>query len=215
MGEARRRRAAAALPGASAPSPASGTGQEASATPRTALVRRVLSAWPRGASRRALGGLHGPAHRLRVWHNAMLLTAATPGADAEVAELFALIHDSRRVSDGDDPEHGTRAAIFAVQLAAEGWLRLDISRLELLRAACEQHEMGDITADPTIGCCWDADRLELSRLGVRPNPALLSTNAALNEGVLALAWERGMSWTAEPGLAAAWGLDPKALARRW
>ena len=41
-----------------------------------------------------------------------------------------------------------------------------------------EHTDGTISDDPTIGCCWDADRLDLPRVGMQPDPALLSTEAA-------------------------------------
>jgi hypothetical protein len=35
-----------------------------------------------------------------------------------------------------------------------------------------------VSADGTIGTCWDADRLDLPRVGIWPSAALLSTDAA-------------------------------------
>ena len=58
------------------------------------------------------GGIHGVAHWARVTENGLRLAGET-GADVEVVRLFALLHDSRRISDGIDPEHGPRAAEFA------------------------------------------------------------------------------------------------------
>ncbi|MDP9256978.1 MAG: hypothetical protein M3Q31_10540, partial [Actinomycetota bacterium] len=43
---------------------------------------------------------------------------------------------------------------------------------------CTHHTEGRTTNDPTVGCCWDADRLDLRRLGVRPRARFLSTEAA-------------------------------------
>lgn len=37
------------------------------------------------------------------------------------------------------------------------------------------HDKGETTTDPTIGCCWDADRLDLGRVGKKPDPAYMST----------------------------------------
>jgi uncharacterized protein len=34
-----------------------------------------------------------------------------------------------------------------------------------------------VSADVLIGMCWDADRLDLTRIGVTPDPALMSTPA--------------------------------------
>ncbi|MCA9794566.1 MAG: hypothetical protein KC910_22315, partial [Candidatus Eremiobacteraeota bacterium] len=37
------------------------------------------------------------------------------------------------------------------------------------------HEKGRVSQDPTIGACWDADRLDLDRVGKAPDPDLMST----------------------------------------
>ena len=55
---------------------------------------------------------------------------------------------------------------------------LEQNRLDLLAAACDDHADGVVSAEPTIGACWDADRLDLPRVGIRPDPMLLSTDAA-------------------------------------
>ena len=39
-----------------------------------------------------------------------------------------------------------------------------------------------MTSDPTVGACWDADRLDLPRVWITPDPALLST-ARAHEGL--------------------------------
>ena len=155
------------------------------AAPITApLFARVMAGY-----RLDLSGIHGPAHWRRVRANGLALAALTNGADATVVELFALLHDSRRLNDDEDPEHGPRAAALARTLAA--MLPLDIARLDLLAEACARHTEGDTTADPTIGCCWDADRLELARLRIRPNSRYLSTPAARDPTLQLTAWTQG------------------------
>ena len=59
------------------------------------------------------------------------------------------------------------------------------AQLELLQHACFEHTNGQVSSDPTVGACWDADRLDLPRVGVTPNPALFSTERA-HEGPPAL-----------------------------
>jgi hypothetical protein len=81
-----------------------------------------------------------------------------------------------RHNDGHDPEHGNRGAALAREMRGVMDLRED--QLEALVAACREHTSGGIATDPTIGPCWDADRLDLVRLGVAPDPAFLSTDAA-------------------------------------
>jgi uncharacterized protein len=144
-----------------------------------------------GGYRLKLSGIHGPAHWRRVRAHGLALAARTQGADALVVELFALLHDSRRLNDDHDPEHGPRAAALARELAAAALLALDAARLDLLAEACARHTDGDTTAEPTIGCCWDADRLELARLHIRPNARFLSTEAALDPALQQAAWTHG------------------------
>jgi uncharacterized protein len=45
--------------------------------------------------------------------------------------------------------------------------------------------MGQVADDPTIGACWDADRLNLWRVGKTPDPRLLSTAAARDPDLIA------------------------------
>ena len=51
----------------------------------------------------------------------------------------------------------------------------------LLGFACEEHTNGGVGRDLTVGVCWDADRLNLWRVGIQPDPRLLSTEAARSE----------------------------------
>jgi uncharacterized protein len=173
-----------------------------------ALTRRVLKSY-----KLELNGLHGPGHWLRVRENGIALASRTVEADAELVELFALLHDSKREDDGRDRYHGERAAEFVRALHAEGDLGLSADRLEILAAACAGHHHPQVSADPTIGCCWDADRLELARLQYPPDPDLLSTAAALDAGIQRWAWERGEGWFLDAAGAQRWALDVRALER--
>ena len=121
---------------------------------------------------------HGPNHWLQVEKNAIMLGEHTPGCDIEVARRFALLHDCRRQNEGKDPEHGARAAAFAQELHDRGMLGLDPRQLATLKYAMTHHNGGQVSDDPTIGVCWDADRLDLPRVGTSPDAALLSTRYA-------------------------------------
>ncbi|HWG56134.1 MAG TPA: hypothetical protein VNT58_06385 [Gaiellaceae bacterium] len=123
--------------------------------------------------------IHGERHWRTVGANGLWLATRTPAADPVVVFLFALLHDTMRLNDSYDPEHGRRAAAFAAELEAEGLLGLDEGRLSVLEEACRLHADGLTTEDPTVAACWDADRLDLPRVGIRPRPGLLSTRAAL------------------------------------
>ena len=122
--------------------------------------------------------IHGEYHWRTVGANGLWLAEPLDGADTLVIFLFALLHDSMRENDGRDPQHGPRAAVFAGELHAEGLLPVTPPQLELLQHACHEHTNGFISTDPTVGCCWDADRLDLPRVWITPDPALLSTARA-------------------------------------
>jgi uncharacterized protein len=139
-------------------------------------------------------GLHGFPHWVRVRENGLRLAEIT-GADPAVVELFALFHDSRRHNDGWDPGHGARAAEFVETLNGNHF-DLSVPRLELLKVACTLHSDGLVEGDITVQTCWDADRLDLGRIGTLPRPRLLCTEAARRPEILDWAWLRS---TAEPG----------------
>lgn len=122
--------------------------------------------------------IHGPAHWAGVAAAGLILLDSTPDADPLVVLLFALFHDSMRRSDGHDPEHGKRGAKLARTMRDAGDFELEEARLLKLEEACISHDKGGTSMDPTIGVCWDADRLNLWRVGTKPKPALLSTPAA-------------------------------------
>ncbi len=120
-------------------------------------------------------GVHGVRHWARVRRNGLWL-AETTGADTVVVELFAFLHDSCRLNEHQDLEHGPRAALFVEEL--QPLLRLSDKRLELLVAACRDHTVIQFSDDPTIATCWDADRLDLWRVGIDPDPARMNTPQA-------------------------------------
>jgi uncharacterized protein len=117
--------------------------------------------------------VHGPDHWRRVERNGCILAART-GAIVPVVRLFALFHDSRRENDGYDSDHGRRGAEFAAKVRGS-WFQLPDDQFELLRYACVWHTDGHHHEDPTIGTCWDADRLDLGRVGMIPDPSYMST----------------------------------------
>ena len=135
-------------------------------------------------------GIHGLPHWSRVRLNGLLLAEAT-GARRDVVKLFALLHDSRRLNDGHDPLHGARAAEFAQSLVGSVF-DLDPHDLDLLLAACRGHSDGLTVGDVTILTCWDADRLDLGRIGIKPDPARLCTEAAREPAMLEGAYARSL-----------------------
>jgi len=148
----------------------------------TDLVEVTLSRAWRSDSR-----LHGDDHWRCVAATGLALAPGVGDADRTLVFCFGLLHDTRRETDSFDPEHGSRAASFAVTLRDEGALALDDNRFERLAEALVDHSNGLVSADPTIGLCWDADRLHLPRVGIHPVRALVSTEAAWGEAPAAVA----------------------------
>lgn len=133
--------------------------------------------------------IHGPAHWDRVLENALRIREET-NADLRVLELFALFHDSLRENDIIDPGHGVRGAEYARKLRAEGWFELDDKLFDLLVAACVGHTDGGTEGHPAVITCWDADRLDLWRCGIRPDPSRMCTATAKEKEVIEWAMER-------------------------
>jgi uncharacterized protein len=117
--------------------------------------------------------IHGPDHWLRVERNACVLASRT-GARVPVVRLFALFHDSQRENDWTDPMHGARGAELAEDLRGSQY-DLSDEDFDLLHYACTWHTDERFHDDPTIGTCWDADRLDLGRAGSTPDPQYMST----------------------------------------
>ena len=128
---------------------------------------------------------HGEQHWKAVAWAGLGLAAQVERCDAELVLIFALLHDSQRHNEHRDPEHGARAGELAQELSAEGVIQLEEERLGQLVDACTRHDQGHVTDDPTVGVCWDADRLNLWRVGIIPDSRLLSTAAARDPELIA------------------------------
>jgi len=118
--------------------------------------------------------LHDPEHWRRVELNGLLI-APHSGALVDVVRLFAVFHDSRRENDLKDDNHGPRAVEYAASLRGE-LFDLPDEQFDLLQYAICWHADGTTSDDPTIGTCWDADRLDLVRVGIQPDVKLMSTD---------------------------------------
>ena len=147
------------------------------------LVKEILSQFK--INKR---GVHGPSHWARVKHHGLIIGEQV-GADLEVIKLFAFLHDSQRVSEYSDPEHGSRAAQYAKSLNGK-FFDLKQDQMELLTLAMEGHSDGDLHLNPTIQTCWDADRLDLGRVGIKPSGEFLSATA---ESHIEMAYEWSVS----------------------
>ena len=119
------------------------------------------------------GSDHGPSHWKRVERNGLKLAQKT-GARTDVVRLFAVFHDSKRQNEFNDPEHGPRGAAFARELRGV-LFQIDDEGMAILCEACSAHTTLHHSADATIGTCLDADRLDLGRVGIVPDPRFMST----------------------------------------
>jgi len=133
---------------------------------------------------------NGPAHWDRVWENAKLLIPITK-ANPTVVELFCYLHDCCRVHDGQELDHGLAAALFIKQ-NRDSFSFLTPQEFKTLVDACAGHAFHELSKDPTIGTCWDADRLDLGRCGIYPKPEFFSTQAAKDPAIIERAYQNSL-----------------------
>ena len=133
---------------------------------RPAVIDYVSRDWQ-------LGRVHGIEHWRRVERNGLLL--ATEDVNTKVVRLFAYFHDHKRMDDGWDLSHGQRAAENLDNLRTTLLSDLTEEEFYMLRRACLEHTVTQRTGIPTIDACFDADRLDLPRVGYRPDPLLMAS----------------------------------------
>lgn len=151
-----------------------------------------------------LRGTHGVSHWARVLENGRRLAEAS-GASLAVVSLFAVFHDSRRVNEGWDRHHGLRGAEYAATLRGKLFDLTD-AEFDDLYHACAQHTDGKTQANVNLQVCWDADRLDLYRVGTRPEPARLCTPAARDAAMLDWANQRALQRLVPDLVLDEWGL---------
>jgi len=127
-------------------------------------------------------GAHGLSHWGRVLENGLKLLKME-GGDETVITLFAIFHDSCRHNQSLDPGHGNRGADLAESLLRGNPL-LTETQLDLLKTACRQHTDGKTEGNLTVRICWDSDRLDLARVGIRPRARYLCTDSAKSKLVI-------------------------------
>ena len=121
----------------------------------------------------SLGVCHGVSHWERVERNGLLL--ATDEVNRTVVRLFAYLHDKWRIDNWEDLEHGKRAAQNLPALRSTLFAWITDEEFDLLCKACELHTVCHRTGNPTIDTCFDADRLDLMRVGIIPDPKKMAT----------------------------------------
>lgn len=140
-----------------------------------------------------LHGIHGLPHWSRVCRHGRFL-AGELGLDPALTTWFAFLHDACRRDDGEDPRHGPRAADLALRLRRTGSIgELDRRGFALLVEAIRWHSRGGRVGEPALLACWDADRLDLARVGIRPDPRRLATEPARRPEVIEAAVRRALA----------------------
>jgi len=155
--------------------------------------------------------IHGLTHWARVLEYGRILAEST-GADKKTVELFAIFHDSKRVSDGRDTGHGKRGADFAASLRGT-CISLADEDFDNLYFACAHHTDGLTDAVITIQTCWDADRLDLPRAGIRIKPNQLCTQAAKERKLIEWATKRAVQNVVPDLVYTEWRFEPGRLSK--
>jgi len=114
--------------------------------------------------------IHGVTHWQTVERNGHYL-AKFNHADKKVISYFAYFHDCMRENECEDLRHGLRGAQFAEKYRQI----IDLTDIQFkqLTDACKGHTYGKRPECVTINTCWDADRLDIGRVGIKPNAKFL------------------------------------------
>jgi len=164
------------------------------------LVNRILEDY-----RLEVDGIHGITHWARVLLTGLKLCAIN-GADSKVVSLFAVCHDSKRANDDIDRAHGPNAALFLDDIRHE-YLDLTDKQFQLLHDACHYHAFGMTKGDITVRTCWDSDRLDLGRVGIKPDCECLCTDLAKSRDILECAHKNAEEMYVPDFIKEKWGID--------
>jgi len=143
------------------------------------IDRKALFEYLRGHFRLDWTGWHGAPHWSRVLRNGLLIARHESGVREDVVRLFAFLHDHERREEDEDFGHGNRAVLNAINLRGK-YFDIDDTGFLLLCQAMAEHSDGKLEADITVQACWDADRLDLGRVGILPDAKYLCTAYAKN-----------------------------------
>lgn len=108
-------------------------------------------------------------------------------------EVFAMTHDLARRDDGGGNEHAIEGAEYFSSELVTLFPDIDDLQVDIITSAIKHHSDGVCSEEAfhmghfshisgfgediikTVGCCWDADRLDLIRLGILPIEKYMST----------------------------------------
>jgi uncharacterized protein len=126
-----------------------------------------------------LGETHGLPHWQRVERNGILLSLENgrirEDINIKVVRFFAYLHDKCRLDNWTDWEHGVRSADMLSSIRDTILKDFTDEEVGLLEKACRYHTTEHRTGNPTIDVCFDADRLDLDRVGIVPDPKRMAT----------------------------------------
>ena len=126
-----------------------------------------------------LGETHGLSHWQRVERNGIILSTINGNIrediNIKVVRFFAYLHDKCRLNDWADLEHGVRSADMLSDIRDTILKDFTDEEVAVLDKACRYHTTEQRTGIPTVDVCFDADRLDLGRVGIVPNPKLMAT----------------------------------------
>ena len=118
---------------------------------------------------------HGITHWQHVEAFGLMMAEQCPAADKEVIRWFAYLHDSMRGSDSTEISHGAAAAKFIRKIRNTFLKDLTDEQIRILKLACKSHNVRRRTGDLTADICLDADRLDLPRVGIKPEPRKMAS----------------------------------------
>ena len=124
---------------------------------------------------------------------------------ATSAQKATMMQDALLPVSKDD-DHECRGAELAIALRGD-LFNLPDADFELLCYACAAHTEGLTEGDVTIQTCWDADRLDLGRVGMIPAPKKLCTPAARTWEMIQWADGRAAFEVVPDLVNEAWGID--------
>lgn len=124
--------------------------------------------------------VHGYKHWNQVYENCLSIAARHDYAllRDEIKIFFfcfAMLHDVARENEYADPEHGPRAAALVAEL---DFLPVQADLRDVLLEAIEWHTNGIRHNNLLVQICWDADRLDIGRVGIVVDERYLQTKAA-------------------------------------
>ena len=124
--------------------------------------------------------IHGSPHWSRVFYYGHLLSELND-YDKENIAFFSIFHDSKRINDGDDPQHGLRGAEFFRTF--DKIIQIKPEQKEIIYESCKVHNYLKQADSLEVGLCLDSDRLDLWRVGISPNDEYLHLKQAKTDKI--------------------------------